>query len=246
MMERIRLFTGWDEREAVGWHVFCQSALERASAPVEITAITPAVARSVGLDPARSNGTNWFTRSRFLVPHLCGYEGWAIFADGVDMLCRADIAELWRFKDQASAPCEVRKDLWCVKHNYKSRFLRKYEGTEMEADNRDYDRKNWASLFLVNCASPFARLWHPELIERTPLIDLLQLSAWHDDRIGSLPAQWNWLVGEYGEDATALIAHYTLGIPGFARYRSAAFADDWCSAFDRSCRGFQVAPISER
>jgi len=41
-----------------------------------------------------------FSFSRFLVPYLCGYEGKAIFMDG-DMLCRSDIAELWKF-DNAS------------------------------------------------------------------------------------------------------------------------------------------------
>jgi len=237
-MSSIRLFTGWDEREAVGWHTFVQSVLDTATAPIQIQPITPTVAARYAV---AAEGTNAFTRARFLVPHLCGYEGWAIFVDGADMLCRGDLAELWAYRDFKPASGQVKKDIWCVKHAYHSRFLQKYEGTEMEAENRHYDRKNWASLFLIDCASPFARLWHPDLIARRPLLELLQLSGFHDDRIGALPVEWNWLVGEQVYNAQAKIAHFTLGIPGFSRYRGSDYAEEWFAALHRSKRGLQGA-----
>lgn len=240
----IRLFTGFDEREAVGWHVFCQSVLETASAPVQIVPITTRMADGLGLGAA-AGGTNAFTRARFLVPHLCGYKGWAIFADGVDMLCRGDLAGLWAFKDRKEALGEARKELWCVKHAYTSRFPRKYEGTAMEADNQAYERKNWASLFLVNCASPFARLWHPDLVARRPLLELLQFAGFDEARIGALPAEWNWLIGEYEHNDAARLAHYTLGIPGFARYRDAGFAAEWRGALERAQQGLQAAAAGQ-
>lgn len=221
-MGMIRLFTGYDERESVGWHVFCQSVLDKTtSVPVQITPITK---NMVG-------GTNSFTRSRFLIPYMCDYKGWAIFADGADMICRSDLSELWAYKDDLSQ--DIRKDLWCVKHSYQTRHLKKYEGTEMMAENTHYDRKNWASLFLINCESPWSRMWHPELVATAKIIDLLQLANFHDDRIGALPPEWNWLVGEYPYNENAKIAHFTLGIPGFSHYATADYAREWHAAHNR-------------
>jgi hypothetical protein len=41
--------------------------------------------------------------SRFLVPWLCNFKGHAIFADGSDMICLADIAELDSLFDPSKA-----------------------------------------------------------------------------------------------------------------------------------------------
>lgn len=212
----IRLFTGFDPREAIGWHVFCESVLAKASEPVEIVRLDTKLAKAL-----RWGGTNAFTRSRFLVPHLCGYSGWALFMDAADMLARADIAELWAFRNIAH------KSMWCVKHEYQTQHARKYIGTEMEADNLHYDRKNWASLFLIDCASPLAQTLTPERVENAPILELLQLRFFEQQDIGPLPLEWNWLIGEYKKNDAAKIAHYTLGIPGFAHYADADFADEW-------------------
>jgi hypothetical protein len=47
-------------------------------------------------------GLTPFTYSRFLVPYLCDYKGWALFID-VDMLVRTDISELWDMRDARMA-----------------------------------------------------------------------------------------------------------------------------------------------
>ena len=43
-----------------------------------------------------------FTYTRFLVPHLMNYRGWALFMDS-DMLCRTDIGELFAMVDERYA-----------------------------------------------------------------------------------------------------------------------------------------------
>lgn len=234
-MELIRLFVGWEPREAIGWHVFAQSAIERSSLPIQLIALSDASLASL-VAGWRSEGTNAFSKLRFLIPHLCGYSGWALFADGADMLCRADLAELWRMRGQP-APDGIEKALWCVKHDYRTRHSRKYVGTELETDNADYPRKNWASLFLIDCGSPFARLWHPELLAKRSLVDLLQLRDFHDDRIGALDPSWNHLVGEDPPRSDAKLVHFTLGIPGFQTYKEVEYADEWREVLARVRRG---------
>jgi hypothetical protein len=173
-------------------------------------------------------GTNAFTRGRFLVPSLCGFEDWALFMDGADMLARADLAELWDLRSGAH-------DVMCVKHDYRTRHSRKYVGTEMEAANSDYFRKNWASLMLIDCGSPSARRLTQAAVAAMPIGALLSLS-WAE-RVGALPPEWNWLVGEQGRNDGAKVAHYTLGIPGFEHYRDADFADEWRASLAAANRG---------
>jgi hypothetical protein len=208
----VQLFCGYDEREAVGFHVFVSSVLSRASVSV---AIRPLGARGM------PTGSNAFTVSRFLVPWLMGFKGSAIFVDGSDMLCCADVAELAGLAD-------LRYAVQVVKHpDYESRHSRKYVGTEMECEQSNYSRKNWASCAIFNCDhSAWSGLTPEALRSKTPL-ELLQLRLLADHEIGDLPGEWNTLVDEGHETSDAKILHWSSGIPFFAHYRNAPRADDW-------------------
>ena len=204
----IRLFTGYDDREAIGWHVFCQSVIQHSRVPVAITPISEAVA---------SDGTNAFSKARFLVPAWCDFQGWAIFADGADMLLRADIADLWALRDERYA-------VQVVQHDYTPKHSRKYIGTAMEADNGAYPRKNWSSLVLWNCGHPDNAPLSSDFIASKPGSYLHRFS-W-TKHIGALPEQWN-VLDELGKDPDAKLVHYTNGIPAFKHYRNAPHATEW-------------------
>lgn len=206
----LRLFTGWDAREALGWHAFAQSVITQTSVPV---AITP-------LSSASRDGSNTFTYSRFLVPELCDYEGFAIFMDGADMILAADLAELWNLRDPSVA-------VQVVKHDYKTKFSRKYVGTVMECDNRDYPRKNWSSACIWNCGHPANRLITSEFVSMSNGLALHGFDWLADDLIGELPVEWNWLADEYGRNPYAKLLHFTAGIPGIPGYGSTPHAQRW-------------------
>ncbi len=90
-MDMVDVVVGFDGREAIAYHVFCQSVLDRASLPVRFLPLAPrAVA---GYTEQHGDGSNAFVYRRFLTPFLMGFRGWAVFADG-DMVCAADIADL--------------------------------------------------------------------------------------------------------------------------------------------------------
>lgn len=212
----INLFCGFDEREAIGFSVFAHSVIARASRPVAIIPLS-----SMGL-PC---GSNTFTLSRFLVPHLMGYKGHAIFTDACDMLCLGDIAELDSLFDPEYA-------VQVVKHDYQTRHPRKYVGTPMECDNRDYERKNWASLMIVNAGHSAWKNMTPAEIEETPTLSLLQLRhTW--GAIGGLPDEWNRLVDEGQPVQGAKIAHFTAGIPCIDAYSETPGADLWMRELDQ-------------
>jgi hypothetical protein len=205
----VPIFCGFDPREAAGFHVFCQSVIERSSVPVSFI---PLHGPLLNFDGQR-DGTNAFIYSRFLVPALMGYSGWAIFADASDMVCLDDIAKLWALREQHyfnTAVC-------VVKHDYKTKHPRKYIGTPMESDNLDYPGKNRSSLILWNCGHFANRRLTPELVKESPGSFLHRFQWLEEQQIGELPAEWNALALEQDISAASLV-HFTLGSPGFAHY----------------------------
>lgn len=213
-MELIRLFVGYDTREAIAFDVFTASVVRRTTRPVAITPLALRGLERVYVE-AHQDGSNQFIYSRFLVPYLCNYEGWAIFCDG-DMLCRADLDQLWELRDPTKA-------VQVVKHDYKTKHPFKYLG----ARNDDYPRKNWSSVILWNCGHPANECLRPELVVQQPGSYLHRFTWLDDDLIGSLPPEWNHLVDEQDYDPGAKIAHYTLGTPCFRGYSRASYASGW-------------------
>ena len=212
-MTPIPVFIGYDPREAVAYHVCANSIIRHASQPVAI--IPLALNLFQDYTETHTDGSNQFIYSRFLVPHLMGFKGWAIFIDG-DMIVRGDIVELWNLR-------ESDKDVMVVKHDYKTRMTEKYLGSK----NEDYPRKNWSSVILWNCANhPIQRLT-PEFIEKSTGAELHRFSWINDDRIGELPPEWNWLPDEYGANPDAKLLHYTLGTPCFHEFATANMSDEW-------------------
>lgn len=207
----VHLFCGFDPREAIGFHVFMASVLERTTVPVCFRRLD-----AMGLP----QGSNAFTFSRFLVPHLMGYQGHAIFADASDMLMLEDIGELDRLFDPT---CAVQ----VVQHEYRTRNPRKYIGTDMECHNRDYPRKNWASLMLINCAHPDWGSMTPERVEALSEAPTFLLALKFTQNIGVLPDRWNRLVDEGQDIGDAALLHWTAGIPAFKHYARAPGADIW-------------------
>ena len=224
----IRIFTGFDQREAVGHHVFLQSVIERTDEPVEIIPLTERIGRKMGIV---SDGSNSFSKIRFSIPYLCGFKGHAIWADAADMLCLEDIVELWNRRDTYHA-------VKVVKHDYQPTG-RKYVGTEMETANEAYPRKNWSSLVLWwNEYMPHQQLT-PSFINEKPGSFLHRFSWLPDARIGDLSSEWNHLVIEQERNPNAKLAHFTLGIPSFSNYGDCEFSDEWKKTLQNALEGMQ-------
>jgi lipopolysaccharide biosynthesis glycosyltransferase len=225
MQNSVPLYVGYDPREAACYHVFTQSVIERASIPVSFHPLhRPMLDNFDG----QKDGTNAFIYSRFLIPHLQNYSGWAIFADG-DMTLTEDIAKLWELREE----CIVNKAVCVVKHDYRTKHPRKYIGTPMEADNTSYPRKNWSSVMLWNCGHMANRILTPEFVAEAPGSFLHRFSWLNDNQIGELPPEWNVLVGEQDASLASLL-HYTCGAPGFSHYKYCDGAEHWHRARKRA------------
>jgi len=212
-MTPIPIFIGYDPREAVAYHTCANSIIRLASQPVAI--IPLALNLFTDYEETHTDGSNHFIYSRFLVPHLMGHTGWAIFIDG-DMIVRDDIVKLWNLR-------RMDRDVMVVKHDYKTRMPVKYLG----AKNEDYPRKNWSSVILWNCNSWPNRKLTPEFIEKSTGAELHRFTWIDDDRIGELPPEWNWLPDEYGPNPDAKLLHYTLGTPCFQEFADTPQGNEW-------------------
>jgi lipopolysaccharide biosynthesis glycosyltransferase len=215
----IPIYTGFDPREEAGTHVFHSSVIERASEPVSFCPLHLPHLRQF-YDAGQRDGSNAFIYTRFLIPHLQGHQGWALFVDGADMLCRADIAELWALRDEFKA-------VQVVQHCYDTRHPRKYIGTRMETANADYPRKNWSSVMLINCEHEAWAQITPDTVARMTGAALHRFSFISPGSIGALPMAWNWIADEYGHDPDAKLVHWTAGTPAFKHYANAPFADEF-------------------
>jgi lipopolysaccharide biosynthesis glycosyltransferase len=212
-MKPIPIFVGYDPREAVAYHTCANSIIRQASRPVAIVPL--ALNLFEDYTETHTDGSNHFIYSRFLVPHLMDYTGWAIFIDG-DMIVRDDIVKLWELR-------VLNQDVMVVKHDYKTRMPVKYLGSK----NEDYPRKNWSSVILWNCASHPNRKLTPEFVQKSTGAELHRFSWLDDDRIGELPREWNWLPDEFGANTDAKLLHYTLGTPCFHEFANTPQGDEW-------------------
>lgn len=209
----IPVFIGYDPREAIAFHVCANSIIRHSTQPISF--IPLALNLFKDYTETHTDGSNQFIYSRFLVPYLMNYKGWAIFIDG-DMIVRDDITKLWELRD-------VNKDVMVVKHNYETKLSEKYLG----AKNENYPRKNWSSVILWNCGNYPNHILTPKFIQESTGAQLHRFSWLKDDRIGELPVEWNWLPDEFGPNTDAKLLHYTLGTPSFHEFATTPMGDEW-------------------
>ncbi len=179
----IPIFIGYDPGERAATNVLIDSLYQHSSVPLAITPLVTPQREAQGLyrrphDPKQSTA---FSFSRFLVPHLMDYEGWALFMD-CDMLCRADNKKLWDQRDDAYGAM-------CMQHEHVPGETVKFLGEVQSA----YPKKNWSSLMLLNC-SRCTRL----TVDYVNTATGLELHRFHwlegDHEIGTIQGGWNHLV----------------------------------------------------
>lgn len=204
----LRIFIGWDSRFPEPADVLAYSLRKFSSIPLDIRFL-----KIAELDFHRDNDplqSTEFTYTRFLVPHLCGFEGKAIFMDN-DMLCLGDIRELDEL-DMSDFALRV------VQHDYQPENTVKMYGCAQTS----YPRKNWSSLMIMRCDR--LRLWTKEIVQSQTGAYLHRFQDIPDEAIGDIPKTWNTL--DWMDSHTQLI-HYTNGGPWFDAYRDHPHAGVW-------------------
>lgn len=195
----LRIFIGHEPRMAIQTNVAISSLYEAASAPVSVT---PLVLRQL---PLQRRGLTEFSFARFLVPWLCGFDGWALFIDS-DVIVNGDVAELFALADPQYAVqvCDIQPE---------------------------FER---AAVMLFNCGHPDNREITPEWLETTkclmhligwtPNVGFIPLNWGH--AVGYSRPQ--------PLDRLQLI-HYTAGVPAWPETADGEHAEEWHKARRQMC-----------
>jgi len=241
MYRKPTIYIGFDEREGIAYEVLRNSILKYTSEYNIIPLFQPALRRAglyrraARIDSIDGNRvmvdeldgrpfSTQFTFTRFLIPALNQYDGWALFMDS-DMMLRCDIGELFDTytKNEQYA-------IQCVKHDYRPNATVKMDGQVQQT----YNRKNWSSFMLWNCSHPGnLRLTVDDANVKTGSW-LHGLSWLEDEEIGNINEEWNWLDGWSPEHINAKNVHFTTGGPWFKewepkRQADIAYAGEWHS-----------------
>lgn len=235
LQKTIKVFIGYDEREAVAYHVLTDSLMTHSSMPLSVTPLRKENLKGLSFDKKDARASNAFSYSRFLVPYLSDYSGTSVYMD-CDMLVTQDIAGL-----VAQAEREKNLAVHVVKHDYKSKVKTKYLGNTQE----DYPRKNWSSFVVWNCSHNKNMQINPEFIRSASPSHLHRFLWLNDSEIGALPKEWNWLVGEYPEEKGILPSnvHWTLGGPYFNEYKDVDFSDLWFEQYRKMVNVTQIDEV---
>ena len=154
------------------------------------------------------------------------YQGWALFMD-CDMLMKADIAELWRLRDDKYA-------VQVCKHDYIPKSATKFLGQTQTV----YPKKNWSSFMLMNCKK--CTTLTPDYVNKASGLELHQFKWLEtEDLIGDLPLEWNWLAEEYEPKEDVKNIHYTEGGPYFKGYEEIDYAKDWFE-YHKECNELEL------
>lgn len=189
-----RIYIGWDHRQPISYNVLQHSVLRRSGQPCSIC---PLVLGTLPLDRV---GLTPFTFSRYLVPWLQGYEGWAVFMDS-DVLCLGDISELFALADERYA-------------------------VQVVKNPRTFE---WASVMLWNCSHEKNKALTPEHVgdKGSNPFKFSWLGGPESELIGDLPREWNHLVGYDEPRDDAKLVHYTMGIPPYEETNMCEYAEAW-------------------
>lgn len=231
MQDAIRTVrVGWDSTEREAYKACAWSLVKHAVEPLAVFPIKRDEMRAEGLDlrPHNDGASTEFTYTRFLVPRLQEYRGWALFCD-CDFLFLKDVTQL--FRDY----CDPAVAVYCVKHDYVPKQTIKMDNQKQVP----YPRKNWSSLILWNCEHPSNRVLSPERIASMSPAELHRFSWVNDTAIGELSRTWNWLIGEYDDELGAKAGyinavHFTNGGPWHAGYEDVPYAALWHEYYKES------------
>ena len=221
----IRVFIGFDTVETVSYHVLSHSIQARCSEPVSITPLMLTQLSGLMTRERHNLQSTEFSFSRFLVPHLCDYQGWALFMD-CDMLVLDDMADLWNLRDDNFA-------VQVVKHDHVPKETTKFLGKPQSK----YEKKNWSSVMLFN--NEMCKALTPDFVNTATGLELHRYQWLDGDHlIGDIPHRWNHLVGY---DETVPVGevsnlHYTIGGPYFDDYKDTDYAAEWFAEKDAMLR----------
>lgn len=213
-MNDLNVFIGLDSSHKIAYDVCRFSIISNTNLKINVFPINrynvPVYNRPID----KTESTD-FSFARFFVPYCSDFKGVSIFVDG-DFLFLKDIKNLIDLFDDRFA-------IMCCKHNYIPTQKFKMDGKIQTI----FPKKNWSSLMIFNNSHPKLRTLNPDTINCQSGAFLHQFKFLDEDEVGSIPVEWNWLVGWYKESSEFYpkALHFTEGGPWLEQYKNVEYSD---------------------
>lgn len=230
------VYIGFDSREAIASDIAASSISRHTRHPIKFYYLKHRKLRSAGFFKRTwmvdADSGNWrdlvdgkpfsteFSHTRFLIPELQKFKGWALFMDADMIFHQHDISKLF-------AKCDPKYAIMCVKHQHEHQINK--DGDKMDGRAQlKYFRKNWSSFVLWNCSHPSNRELTKEKINFMTGRDLHAFNWLKDEEIGALSFNYNYISGisPILSDKPHVL-HYTEGGPWFDECKNVPYADLW-------------------
>ena len=210
----MKIFIGFETEYPEAFEV-CAESIRQYNPNHEIIPLVKSELEEQGLytRPYQGESTE-FAFTRFLVPALCEWKGYALFCDG-DFMWRCDPQEIEDLVKQSSQSPSV----WVVKH---PPFLTTPHEKMRGKANMSYPKKYWSSLMYFNNDKCFTLT--NELVNSWSAKDLHEF-AWASE-IGDLPAEYNAMVNYYQFPAARAV-HFTDGGPWLDIHDNMLYSTEW-------------------
>jgi hypothetical protein len=213
-MSTLTIYVGHDSREQLAYDVCVASLRKHTDANIVklSTAYIPEYKRPKG----EFESTD-FTYSRFFVPYLNGFKGYAMFVD-CDFVFLDDPKKIINYEHPVSV---------CKHPQYIPKSHLKMDGVQQH----HMPMKNWASLMMFDCEAPELQILQPDYINSIMPGRSLHQFEWIDkEDIGSIPLDWNCLDEYYHLESPKAI-HFTDGGPWFKNYEHTMYSRYWYLAY---------------
>lgn len=225
----MKIYIGFEPHAAAAYWIQRASIL-RYHPDARVVPLVQQLLRMQGIyqRPIDPKAATEFTYTRFLVPHLQGYQGRALFMDG-DMLVRGPLTDLFNSMDPYAAVGVVKHD---HRPNERYKMLRDVDGSIETKVQEVYPRKNWSSLMLFNCMHPACRRLSPAFVNTAEPAILHRFNWVNDADIHEFDPRWNWLEG-WNKEPNPSIVHFTRGIPGIHDgYSEVPYSEEYFNELD--------------
>jgi hypothetical protein len=140
-----------------------------------------------------------------------------LFCDS-DFLWRCNVEETLNFIND-------NQSVSCVQHEYTNcKSKTKMDGLKQEW----YPKKNWSSLMLFNSQHGDCKTLTPKIVSIKSPKYLHRMEWTTEEKIGSIPIEYNYLVGYYS-DKNPKALHFTDGGPWHKDYQEVEHKEEWLS-----------------
>ena len=89
-----------------------------------------------------------------------------------------------------------------------------------------YPKKNWSSLMLFNSQHEDCKALSPKIVSTESPRYLHRMEWTTEEKIGSIPIEYNYLVGYY-KDKKPKALHFTDGGPWHKDYQDVEYKEEW-------------------